>query len=565
MRGRRSVGALDLVGCMMRMRARPITPPCGRNFAHRSSPHGRRALRRGRLRARDSRDRPGHDGQHLPRLRPRGAARRARLPRVRAALPAARAGSSTTRARSGRRRGPWRCEALADAGRPGRRPERDRHHEPARDRLRVGPGDRRAAAPRDRLAGPAHGRPLRRAARRRARAARPRAHRARPRPLLLGDEDRVAAARGRRPRRARARRARRLRHDRHLADLEPHAASTSTDPSNASRTMLYDLATRRLVDDLLRAVRRPRARAARGPALDGRARHDHGRRAARPRRRARRRRRRRPAGRAVRAGLPGPRAWGRTPTGRASFVLVNTGDAAPAVPPGPARDGRLGHRRARASTRWRRRSSSPARRSSGCATGSASIGDARESEALAGLAGRQRRRLLRARADRAGLAALGSVRPRRRSSASRAARGRAHLARAALEAIAYQTVDAVRAVEAATREPDRGAQGRRRRDRERLAHAVPGRRPRRPGRRARGRGDDGARRRADGRASARASSRRPTSTDLWREDARYEPRMGEDERATLLHGWSRALERSRGMGRGMSGAAGRLGRPSSGR
>ena len=45
--------------------------------------------------------------------------------------------------------------------------------------------------------------------------------------------------------------------------------------------------------------------------------------------------------------------------------------------------------------------------------------------------------------------------------------GRAHLARAALEAIAYQTVDAVRAQEAAGGERARGAQGRRRRRRQR--------------------------------------------------------------------------------------------------
>jgi len=32
---------------------------------------------------------------------------------------------------------------------------------------------------------------------------------------------------------------------------------------------------------------------------------------------------------------------------------------------------------------------------------------------------------------------------------------------------------------------------------------------------------------------------------LWREAARYEPQMGEDERASLLHGWRRALERAK--------------------
>ena len=36
---------------------------------------------------------------------------------------------------------------------------------------------------------------------------------------------------------------------------------------------------------------------------------------------------------------------------------------------------------------------------------------------------------------------------------------------------------------------------------------------------------------------------------MWREAARYEPRMGEDERRALLAEWQRALERSRGWAR----------------
>jgi glycerol kinase len=36
---------------------------------------------------------------------------------------------------------------------------------------------------------------------------------------------------------------------------------------------------------------------------------------------------------------------------------------------------------------------------------------------------------------------------------------------------------------------------------------------------------------------------------IGEEAARYEPQMGEDERATLLDGWHRALERSRGWAR----------------
>ena len=33
---------------------------------------------------------------------------------------------------------------------------------------------------------------------------------------------------------------------------------------------------------------------------------------------------------------------------------------------------------------------------------------------------------------------------------------------------------------------------------------------------------------------------------MWREAARYEPRMSDDERESLLDGWRRALERAKG-------------------
>ena len=56
--------------------------------------------------------------------------------------------------------------------------------------------------------------------------------------------------------------------------------------------------------------------------------------------------------------------------------------------------------------------------------------------------------------------------------------GRAQLARAALEAIAYQTVDAVRAQEAAAGESARGAEGRWGGGLQWLADAVPGGRAR---------------------------------------------------------------------------------------
>jgi glycerol kinase len=123
--------------------------------------------------------------------------------------------------------------------------------------------------------------------------------------------------------------------------------------------------------------------------------------------------------------------------------------------------------------------------------------------------------------------------------------GRAHLARAALEAIAFQTVDAVRAQEAAAGE--------------RLEHLK-----------------------ADGGAVSNAWLMQfqadvlgapvivPEITEttalgaaylagiatgawtqeqvgeMWREAARYEPEMGSEERDELLHDWERALDRAAG-------------------
>jgi glycerol kinase len=126
--------------------------------------------------------------------------------------------------------------------------------------------------------------------------------------------------------------------------------------------------------------------------------------------------------------------------------------------------------------------------------------------------------------------------------------GRAHLARAALEAIAYQTVDAVRAMEAASGE--------------RLAEL---------------RADGGAtvnpwlmQFQADvlgvpvvlpevaettalGAAYLAGVGAGLLTLDSvregWRERTRYEPTMGEDERSGLLEDWSRAVERARGWSR----------------
>jgi len=123
--------------------------------------------------------------------------------------------------------------------------------------------------------------------------------------------------------------------------------------------------------------------------------------------------------------------------------------------------------------------------------------------------------------------------------------GRAHLARAALEAIAYQTVDAVRAEEAASSErlgelkADGGAAANGwlmqfQADVLDAPVIVP----------------EIAETTALGAAYLAGVATEQWSAaqvaEMWREAARYEPRMGEDERETLLAEWHRALERSRG-------------------
>jgi glycerol kinase len=121
--------------------------------------------------------------------------------------------------------------------------------------------------------------------------------------------------------------------------------------------------------------------------------------------------------------------------------------------------------------------------------------------------------------------------------------GRAHLARAALEAMAYQTVDAVRAMEEASGvvleelKADGGA----------VVNGwlmefqadvlgVPVVVPKVSETTALG-------------AAYLAGVATETWTEedvskMWREAARYEPSMSEDQRDTLLAGWTRALERA---------------------
>jgi glycerol kinase len=123
--------------------------------------------------------------------------------------------------------------------------------------------------------------------------------------------------------------------------------------------------------------------------------------------------------------------------------------------------------------------------------------------------------------------------------------GRAHLARATLEAMAYQAVDAVRAMEASGSEPlaELRADGAATVNRWLMQFqadvlGVPVVVP------------EVAETTAMGAALLAGVGANLLTLDqvtrMGSERARYEPRMGEDERESLLDGWHRALERSRG-------------------
>jgi glycerol kinase len=123
--------------------------------------------------------------------------------------------------------------------------------------------------------------------------------------------------------------------------------------------------------------------------------------------------------------------------------------------------------------------------------------------------------------------------------------GRAHLARAALESIAYQTVDAVRAQEVASGKrleslkADGGATANRwlmqfQADVLGVPVIVP----------------EIAETTALGSAYLAGIATGVWDLDqvaaMWREAARYEPRIGEDERESLVAEWRRAVERAKG-------------------
>ena len=202
--------------------------------------------------------------------------------------------------------------------------------------------------------------------------------------------------------------------------------------------------------------------------------------------------------------------------------------------------GRSGARRP---TRSRRRSSSPAPPSSGCATGSGSSTPRAETEGLAAsLDSNDGVYFVPA------LTGLGSPHwdPYARGTIVGLTRGsgRAHLARAALEAMAYQTVDAIRAMEqtAGAPLPELRADGAATANRWLMQFqadvlGVPVTVP------------ELAETTALGAALLAGVGASLLTLDqvstIGEEAARYEPRMSEDERATLLDGWHRALDRSR--------------------
>ena len=301
-----------------------------------------------------------------------GAPRALVVPRVPAALPAAGMGRARRRRHLARSRSTPSATSRAWASGSGETIAGDRHHQPARDRRRLGPPDaaarvhraivwqdRRTAARCDELRAAGHEPMIRRAT---GLVLDPYFSATKLEWLLTTGG--VAAD----------------------ADLAfgtvdawllwkltggPDGGVHATDPSNASRTMLFDIGAARVVRRPVRALRR----AARVPAR-GRA--------------EQRAARRRPiptcaAGlRVPVSGIAGDQqaalfgqacfepGMTKNTYGTGSFVLVNLGPTLPDPVDGllttvawtiGADDSR---------TRWRARSSSPARRSSGCATGSAS-------------------------------------------------------------------------------------------------------------------------------------------------------------------------------------------------
>jgi glycerol kinase len=316
-----------------------------------------------------------------------------------------------------------------------------------------------------------------------------------------------------------------------------------TDPSNASRTMLYDIRAGRWDPELLELFGIPRRALAQVGASAGalgttrpEALHGHA---------------------VPLAGVAGDQqaalfgqactdpGMGKNTYGTGSFVLLNAGFVPPALA-----DGLL------STVAWGIGAAGPAARvyaleASIFATGAAVqwlrdglqiIARAAETEALAALLPSN---------DGVyfvpALAGLGSPHwdPHARGTIVGLTRGsgRAHLARAALEAIAYQTVDAVRAMEAGAAQPLRELRA----DGGAVANrwlmqfqadvlGVPVLLP------------EVTETTALGAAYlAGVGAGLWTVSDVrdgWRERARFEPRIGQDERERLLAGWREAVSRT---------------------
>ena len=312
-----------------------------------------------------------------------------------------------------------------------------------------------------------------------------------------------------------------------------------TDPSNASRTLLFDITRGVWDEDLCHLLGVPRASlpdvrpsigdfgVTKADALHG---HE-----------------------VPVAGIAGDQqaalygqacldpGLGKNTYGTGSFVLLNAGDAPPTAPEGLLATVAwgIGQRTVYAleaaifvtgaAVQWLR-------------DGLGIIDDARETEAMAAsLEGNDGVYFVPA------LTGLGSPHwdPYARGTIVGLTRGssRAHLVRATLESIAYQTVDAVRAMERAAGQPLRELKA----DGGATANAwlmqfqadvlgVPVVVP------------EIAETTALGAASLAGVGAGLWSQDRvvsgWRERARFEPRMSEDERATLLAQWARALERA---------------------
>ena len=274
--------------------------------------------------------------------------------------------SSTTRRRSGRRSSRRRARRSRTRRRRGRRHRRDRRHQSARDDDPLGSATGKPVANaivwQSRVSAPicdrlkADG----------ARAADPPEDRSRRRRVLLGHQDQAPARHDTRA--ARARRGGRdpVRHDRHV----PHLAADRralhvTDVSNASRTLLFDIHTLDWDDELLRLLGVPRAML---PAVRASS-EVYGETEASifggpiPHRRSRRR----SAGGALRPGLLRTR-HGEEHLRHRLLRAAEHGPDADGVRAAACSRPSPGSATAKSPMRSRARSSSPARRCSGCAT-----------------------------------------------------------------------------------------------------------------------------------------------------------------------------------------------------